>query len=144
MKIRVINKSKHELPGYSTEASAGMDLRANLQEDILLRPMERIIVPTGLFLEIPVGYEAQIRPGSDLAIKKGITVLNSSGSLDADYHGEVCIILVNLSKEIFVVKDGEKICQMVIAKHEKAEWISVESMRETERVEGGFGHKGKE
>ena len=144
MKIRVINKSKHELPGYSTEASAGMDLRANLQEDILLRPMERIIVPTGLFLEIPVGYEAQIRPGSDLAIKKGITVLNSSGSIDADYQGEVCIILVNLSKEIFVVKDGERICQMVIAKHEKAEWISVESLTETERVDGGFGYKGKE
>ncbi len=143
MKIKIINKSKHELPAYSTVASAGMDLRANLSEDISLLPMQRVIVPTGLFLEIPVGYEAQIRPRSGLAIKKGITVLNSPGTIDADYRGEVCIILINLSEEIFVIKDGERICQMVIARHEKADWIQVDSLEETERGAGGFGHTGK-
>lgn len=143
MKIRIINKSKHELPAYSTVASAGMDLRANLSEDINLLPMQRVMVPTGLYLEIPVGYEAQIRPRSGLAIKKGITVLNSPGTIDADYRGEVCIILVNLSEENFVIKDGERICQMVIARHEKAEWIQVDSLEETERGAGGFGHTGK-
>jgi dUTP pyrophosphatase len=143
MRIKVINKSKHPLPQYSTEASSGMDLRANLENDVLLKPLERIMVPTGLFLEIPFGYEAQIRPRSGLAIKNGITILNSPGTIDADYRGEVCIILVNLSKENFVIKDGERICQMVISKHEKAEWISVENLLDTERGIGGFGHTGK-
>jgi len=143
MRIKIINKSKHPLPQYSTEASSGMDLRANLENDVLLKPLERIMVPTGLFLEIPVGYEAQIRPRSGLAIKNGITILNSPGTIDADYRGEVCIILVNLSKENFVIKDGERICQMVISKHEKAEWISVENLLDTERGIGGFGHTGK-
>lgn len=143
MRIKIINKSKHPLPQYSTEASSGMDLRANLENDVLLKPLERIMVPTGLFLEIPVGYEAQIRPRSGLAVKNGITILNSPGTIDADYRGEVCIILVNLSKENFVIKDGERICQMVISKHEKAEWISVENLLDTERGIGGFGHTGK-
>jgi len=143
MKIKIINKSKHELPGYSTEASAGMDVRANLDQDIVIKPMERIIIPTGLFLEIPIGYEAQIRPSSGLAIKKGVTILNSPGTIDADYRGEVCIILVNLSEENFVIKDGERICQMVITKHEKAEWECVESLLDTKRGSGGFGHTGK-
>ena len=143
MKIRVINTSKHKLPEYSTEASAGMDIRANIDSDILLEPMQRVLVPTGLFLEIPVGYEAQIRPRSGLAIKHGITVLNSPGTIDSDYRGEVCIILVNLSNKNFVIKDGERICQMVITNHEKAEWISVDSLEETERGKGGFGHTGK-
>lgn len=142
MKIRVINKSKHPLPQYSTEASSGMDMRANLEHEVLLKPLERIMVPTGLFLEIPVGYEAQIRPRSGLAIKNGITILNSPGTIDADYRGEVCIVLVNLSKENFVIKDGERICQMVISKHEKAEWIGVENLLDTERGIGGFGHTG--
>jgi dUTP pyrophosphatase len=143
MKIKVINKSKHQLPEYATEASAGMDLRANLEDDIVLRTMERIMVPTGLFLEIPVGYEAQIRPRSGLAIKKRITILNSPGTIDADFRGEVCIILVNLSKENFVIEDGERICQMVISKHEKAEWESVGILLDSERGNGGFGHTGK-
>jgi dUTP pyrophosphatase len=143
MNIKVINKSKHQLPAYSTEASAGMDLRANLENEIILKPMERIMVPTGLFLEIPVGYEAQIRPRSGLAIKKGITILNSPGTIDADYRGEVCIILVNLSNESFVIEDGERICQMVIAKHEKAEWESVDILLDSARGSGGFGHTGK-
>jgi len=143
MKIRVINKSKHKLPQYSTGESAGMDLRANLDKEIILKPLERIMVPTGLFIEIPIGYEAQIRPRSGLAIKKGITILNSPGTIDADYRGEVCIILVNLSNENFVIEDGERICQMVIAKHEKAEWESVDILLDTERGTGGFGHTGK-
>ena len=143
MKIKVINKSKHPLPQYSTEASSGMDLRANLENDVLLKPLERVMVQTGLFLEIPVGYEAQIRPRSGLAVKNGITILNSPGTIDSDYRGEVCIILVNLSKENFVIKDGERICQMVISQHEKAEWISVENLLDTERGIGGFGHTGK-
>jgi dUTP pyrophosphatase len=143
MKIKVINKSKHKLPEYSTAASAGMDLRANLESDLILKPLERVLVPTGLFIEIPIGYEAQIRPRSGLAIKKGITVLNSPGTIDADYRGEVCVVLVNLSGEDFVIKDGERICQMIIAKHEKAEWISTDILLETERGIGGFGHTGK-
>ena len=143
MEIKVINKSKHQLPEYATEASAGMDLRANLEDDIVLRPMERIMVPTGLFLEMPVGYEAQIRPRSGLGIKKGITILNSPGTIDADFRGEVCIILVNLSKENFVIEDGERICQMVISKYEKAEWESVGILLDSERGNGGFGHTGK-
>ncbi len=143
MKIKVINKSKHQLPAYSTRASAGMDLRANLESSMVLKPLERILVPTGLYLEIPAGYEAQIRPRSGLAIKKGITVLNSPGTIDADYRGEVCIILVNLSNENFVIEDGERICQMIIAKHETAEWECVDSLLESDRGSGGFGHTGK-
>src|SRR5450759_1760387 len=142
MRIKIINKSKHPLPQYSTEASSGMDLRANLENDVLLKPLERIMVPTGLFLEIPDGYEAQIRPRSGLAVKNGITILNSPGTIDADYRGEVCIILINLSKEDFIIKDGERICQMVIAKHEKAEWVTVQSLEKTVRGTGGFGHTG--
>lgn len=143
MKIKIINRSKHKLPEYSTEHAAGMDIRANLDEDIVLEPMKRVLVKTGLFVEIPVGFEAQIRPRSGLAIKKGITVLNSPGTIDADYRGEVCIILINLSDEIFVIKDGERICQMVIARHEKAEWTEVDELIQTERGEGGFGHTGR-
>ncbi|HUU99608.1 MAG TPA: dUTP diphosphatase [Bacteroidales bacterium] len=144
MKIRIINRSKHPLPQYSTELSAGMDIRANIDGDIVLEPMKRILVRTGLFLEIPEGYEAQIRPRSGLAINKGITVLNSPGTIDADYRGEVCIILINLSDETFVIKDGERICQMIIARHERAEWIKVENLIDTNRGAGGFGHTGKE
>ena len=143
MKIKIINKSKHGLPAYSTLASAGMDLRANIEKDIVMKPMQRVMVHTGLFIEVPVGYEAQIRPRSGLAIKKGITILNSPGTIDADYRGEVCIILINLSEEDFVICDGERICQMIISKHEKAEWIHVETLQDTERGEGGFGHTGK-
>jgi len=143
MKIRVVNKSKHLPPAYSTPLSAGMDIRADIDQDIVLKPMQRTIVKTGLFLEIPGGYEAQIRPRSGLAINKGITVLNSPGTIDADYRGEVCIILINLSGEDFVIKDGERICQMVIAKHEKAEWDVVDVLQDTERGDGGFGHTGK-
>lgn len=123
MKIKVVNKSKHQLPAYSTALSAGMDIRANIDKEIVLRPLERAIVKTGLFLEMPEGYEARMRPRSGLAINKGVSILNSPGTIDADYRGEVCIILINFSNENFVIKDGERICQMVIAKHEKAEWI---------------------
>lgn len=144
MKIRIVNNSKHPLPAYSTTSSAGMDIRANIDNDIILNPGERALVKTGLFMEIPVGFEAQIRPRSGLAINKGITVLNSPGTIDADYRGEVCVILINLSSENFVIRDGERICQMVIARHEKAEWVSVESLIATERGEGGFGHTGKD
>ena len=144
MKIRVINRSKYKLPAYSTGSSAGMDIRADINEEIVLKPMDRAIVKTGLYLEIQVGYEAQIRPRNGLAINKGITVLNSPGTIDADYRGEVCIVLINLSKKNFVIKDGERICQMVIAKHEKAEWVKVDNLLETGRGSGGFGHTGKE
>jgi dUTP pyrophosphatase len=143
MKIRIVNKSKHQLPGYTTEYSAGMDIRANIDEDIILEPLKRVLVKTGLYVEIPVGYEAQIRPRSGLAINKGVTVLNSPGTIDSDYRGEVCIILVNLSDENFVIKDGERICQMIIARHERAEWESVQEIDKTSRGEGGFGHTGK-
>ena len=143
MRIKVINKLKYQLSEYSTKESAGMDLRANLETDLILKPLERILIPTGLFLEIPDGYEAQIRPRSDLAIRKRVTVLNSPGTIDADYHGEVCIILVNLSNENSVIEDGERICQMIIAKHEKAEWESVDILLDSERGVGGFGHTGK-
>jgi dUTP pyrophosphatase len=142
MKIKIINKSKHDLPSYSTTASAGMDLRANLETSVILKPMQRALIPTGLFIEIPVGYEAQIRPRSGLAINKGIGVLNSPGTIDADYRGEICIILINCSDEDFVIKDGDRICQMVIAKHEKAEWLNVDDLDKTERGHGGFGHTG--
>jgi dUTP pyrophosphatase len=143
MKIRIVNKSKHPLPAYSTEASAGMDIRADIENEIVLEPGKRKLVKTGLFIEIPSGYEAQIRPRSGLAISKGITVLNSPGTIDSDYRGEICVILVNLSEEKFVIRDGERICQMIIARHEKADWIQVESINETERGSGGFGHTGK-
>ena len=142
MKVKIINKSKHSLPSYSTNHSAGMDLKANIENEIVLKPLERILVKTGIFLELPEGYEAQIRPRSGLAINKGITVLNSPGTIDADYRGEVCIILINLSEENFVIKDGERICQMVIAKHEKAEWIEVDVLGDSLRGNGGFGHTG--
>jgi dUTP pyrophosphatase len=142
MKIKVINKSKHELPSYATNAAAGMDLRANLDESILIKSLERTLVPTGLFIELPVGYEAQIRPRSGLAFKNGVTVLNSPGTIDADYRGEIKVILVNLSKEDFIINDGERVAQMVIAKHEQAEWIEVEQLIETDRGAGGFGHTG--
>lgn len=142
MQAKVINKSKHALPAYATESAAGMDLRANLQETVVLKPLERRLIPTGLFIELPVGYEAQIRPRSGLAIKKGVTVLNSPGTIDSDYRGEICVILVNLSSEDFVVEDGERICQMVVARHERAQWIEVEELGGTERGAGGFGHTG--
>ena len=142
MKVQIINKSKHALPAYATVASAGMDLRANLSEPIVLKPLQRCIVPTGLYMALPIGYEAQVRPRSGLAIKKGITVLNTPGPIDADYRGEVCVILVNLSSEEFVIEDGERIAQMVIARHEQVEWQSVEILDETERGAGGFGHSG--
>jgi len=142
MKIKVVNKSKHSLPHYSTIASAGMDLRANIDESISLKPLERTIVKTGIFMELPVGLEAQVRPRSGLAFKKGITVLNSPGTVDADYRGEVGVILVNLSAEEFIIEDGERIAQMVIAKHEQADWVEVETLDETERGAGGFGSTG--
>lgn len=143
MNVQIINKSKHPLPTYATVASAGMDLRANLDEPIVLKPLQRCLVPTGLFMALPVGYEAQVRPRSGLAIKKGVTVLNTPGTIDADYRGEVCVILVNLSADDFVVEDGERIAQMVIARHEQVEWQSVEVLDSTERGEGGFGHSGR-
>lgn len=143
MKIRIVNKSKHELPQYATPLSAGLDLRANIDSPIVLGPMERCLVPTGLFMALPAGYEAQVRPRSGLALKKGITVLNSPGTIDADYRGEVCIILVNLSTEPFTIEDGERVAQMVIARHEQAEWEVTDVLDETERGEGGFGHSGR-
>jgi dUTP pyrophosphatase len=142
MQIKIINKSSHELPSYETIASAGMDLRANITESITLNPLERTIVKTGLFIELPVGYEAQVRPRSGLAAKKGITVLNSPGTIDADYRGEIGVILVNLSNEPFVIENGERIAQLVIAKHERAEWQEVTELSETSRGEGGFGSTG--
>ena len=143
MQVQVINKSKHPLPKYETEQSAGMDIRANLNEPIVLKSLQRCLVPTGLYIALPKGFEAQIRPRSGLAIKKGIGVLNSPGTIDADYRGEICIILVNLSSEDFIVEDGERVAQMVIARHEQAEWDEVEVLDETERGVGGFGHTGK-
>jgi dUTP pyrophosphatase len=143
MKIKIINKSKHELPSYATQAAAGMDLRANLDAPIVLKSLERTLVPTGLFMELPVGFEAQVRPRSGLAFKNGLTVLNSPGTIDADYRGEVKVILVNLSNESFTINDGERVAQLVIAKHEQAEWIEVEQLDETARGDGGFGSTGK-
>ena len=142
MNVKVINKSKHDLPHYSTPTSAGMDLRANIDESISLKPLERTIVKTGIFMELPIGYEAQVRPRSGLAFKKGITVLNSPGTIDADYRGEVGVILVNLSSEEFVIEDGERIAQMVIAKHEQANWVEVEILDASQRGAGGFGSTG--
>lgn len=143
MKVQVINKSKHPLPQYATSLSAGMDLRANIDSPIVLKPLQRCLVPTGIFMALPEGFEAQVRPRSGLAIKKGISVLNSPGTIDADYRGEVCVILVNLSTEDFVIEDGERIAQMVIARYEQAEWQEVDVLDETERGAGGFGHTGK-
>lgn len=142
MQIKIINKSSHDLPNYETIASAGMDLRANIQEPITLKSLERTIVKTGLFIELPIGYEAQVRPRSGLAAKKGITVLNSPGTVDADYRGEIGVILVNLSQEDFVIENGERIAQLIIAKHERAEWIEVQELTETSRGESGFGSTG--
>jgi dUTP pyrophosphatase len=142
MIVKIVNKSKHNLPGYSTKYSAGMDLRANLDEPVALKPLERRLIPTGLFIELPEGYEAQIRPRSGLALKKGISVLNTPGTIDADYRGEIGVILVNLSNEEFVVNDGERICQMVIAQHATIKWEEVEVLEESVRGAGGFGHTG--
>ncbi|WP_228236691.1 dUTP diphosphatase [Allomuricauda sp. M10] len=142
MEIKVINKSGHQLPHYETLASAGMDLRANLNEPIVLKPLERAIVPTGIFMELPIGFEAQVRPRSGLAAKKGITVLNAPGTIDADYRGEVGVILANISSEDYVVENGERIAQLVIAKHERATWVEVETLSDTARGEGGFGSTG--
>lgn len=144
MQVKIINTSRHVMPAYATEAAAGMDLRANLSAPVTLKPLERRLIPTGLFIELPVGYEAQIRPRSGLALKHGITVLNSPGTIDADYRGEIGVILVNLSDTDFVVADGERICQMVIARHEQAEWVEVTELAASERGVGGFGHTGKQ
>ncbi len=142
MNIEIINKSKHDLPKYETSFSAGMDLRANLDKSVELLPLDRCIIPTGLFIALEQGYEAQVRPRSGLAAKKGITVLNSPGTIDADYRGEIGVILVNLSKEPFIIEDGERIAQLVIAKHEQVQWSLVESLDKTDRGEGGFGSTG--
>ncbi len=142
MKVKIVNNSENSLPDYSTSSSAGMDLRANLEQPVSLKPMERKLIPTGLYIELPEGYEAQIRPRSGLAFKKGISVLNTPGTIDADYRGEIGIILVNLSGEEFIVEHGERICQMVINKVESVQWNLVESLEESERGDGGFGHTG--
>lgn len=142
MTIKIINKSNHPLPHYETIASAGMDLRANLTASVTLKPLERAIIKTGLFVELPIGTEAQVRPRSGLAAKKGITVLNAPGTIDADYRGEIGVILVNLSNEDFTIENGERIAQLIIAKHERAEWKQVEELTETSRGEGGFGSTG--
>ncbi|MBQ4820137.1 dUTP diphosphatase [Aquimarina sp. MMG016] len=142
MQIKIINKSSHDLPHYETIASAGMDLRANITEAVTLKPLERTIVKTGLLIELPVGYEAQVRPRSGLAAKKGITVLNAPGTVDADYRGEIGVILVNLSNQDFTIENGERVAQLVIAKHERAEWVDVKELSETSRGEGGFGSTG--
>lgn len=143
MKIKIINRSKHQLPSYETLLSAGMDIRAFLEESIVLKPLERKLIPTGLYMAIPAGYEAQIRPRSGLAFKNGITLLNTPGTIDADYRGELGIIMANLSQDDFTVHDGDRIAQMVINKFEQVEWDEVESLDETERGDGGFGHTGK-
>lgn len=142
MTIKIINRSQHRLPHYESEASAGMDLRANITESITLKPLERAIIKTGLFIELPVGYEAQVRPRSGLAAKKGVTVLNAPGTVDADYRGEIGVILVNLSNEEFKIENGERIAQLIIAKHERAQWEEVEVLEETTRGAGGFGSTG--
>ena len=143
MKVQIINKSHHQLPAYATALSAGMDIRANLSEPVVIKPLERKLIPTGLYIALPEGCEAQMRPRSGLALKHGITLLNTPGTIDADYRGEIGVILVNLSSEPFVVNDGERICQMVIASYQQVEWEPVEVLTETERGEGGFGHTGK-
>ena len=143
MQVKIVNKSKHALPEYATSFSAGMDIRANLTESTVLKPLERKLIPTGLFIELPIGFEAQIRPRSGLALKKGITVLNTPGTIDADYRGEIGVILINLSAEEFEITDGERICQMIIASHAQVEWSPVEVLEDSERGAGGFGHTGK-
>lgn len=143
MRIKIINKSDNSLPEYATAYSAGMDLRANLTEPITLKPLERALIPTGLFLELPIGYEAQIRPRSGLAVKHGISVLNSPGTIDADYRGEIRVVLVNLSNNDFVINHGERICQMIVAKHATVEWDETEDLEASDRGAGGFGHTGK-
>lgn len=143
MNVEIINKSRHPLPAYATPLSAGMDLRANLDQPIILKPLQRCLVPTGLYIALPAGYEAQVRPRSGLAIKKGIGVLNAPGTIDADYRGEICVILVNLSPDDFVIKDGERIAQLVVARHEQVTWNEVDTLDNTERGAGGFGHTGK-
>ncbi len=143
MNVPIINKSRHPLPSYETDHAAGMDLRANLDSPITLKSLERALIPTGLFIELPVGYEAQVRPRSGLAAKKGISVLNSPGTIDADYRGEIKVILINLSKEDFIVEDGERIAQMVVAGHERVEWNAAEVLTDSERGSGGFGSTGK-
>ena len=143
MKVRIINNSHHQLPKYETNQSAGMDLRANIDEPLVLKPLQRTLVPTGLFISLPQGFEAQVRPRSGLAIKHGISVLNSPGTIDADYREEICVIIVNLSDKEFIINDGERIAQMVIARHETIEWQQVETLDQTERGAGGFGHTGK-
>lgn len=142
MKVIIVNRSRHSCPAYSTPLSAGMDICANVEKPVLLKPLERALIPTGLYIELPEGFEAQIRPRSGLAIKKGITVLNTPGTIDADYRGEIGVILVNLSNEDFIVNDGERICQMIVSRHEKVEWITSDILTETKRGEGGFGHTG--
>ena len=142
MTVKIINRSSHALPNYESVASAGMDLRANLTDPVTLAPLGRAIIKTGLFIELPIGYEAQVRPRSGLAAKRGVTVLNSPGTIDADYRGEIGVILVNLSDEAFVVENGERIAQLVIAKHERAEWLEADVLTETVRGEGGFGSTG--
>lgn len=143
MQIPVINRSHHPLPCYATPLSAGMDLRANIDSPIVVEPLQRTLVPTGLFIALPPGFEAQVRPRSGLALKHGLTVLNAPGTIDADYRGEICVILINLSDEPFTINDGERIAQMVVARHEQAEWLPAEVLDETERGEGGFGHSGR-
>lgn len=142
MEVKVVNKSKHQLPSYSTVYSAGMDLRANLNGSVVLQPLERMLIPTGLFIELPQGFEAQVRPRSGLALNKGLTVLNTPGTIDADYRGEVGVILINMSTERVVIEDGERIAQMVVSKHEVVNWIDTTDLSETERGKGGFGHTG--
>lgn len=142
MKIKIINNSKHKLPEYQTENSAGLDLCANIDKPVMLKPLERITIPTGLFIELPIGFEAQIRPRSGLASKNGITVLNTPGTIDSDYRGEIKVILVNLSNDNFIINDGERICQMIISKHERIEWLETDKITETKRGNGGFGHTG--
>ena len=143
MRVKIINKSNNSLPKYATAYSAGMDLRANLQEPVTLKPLERALIPTGLFIELPTGYEAQIRPRSGLAVKHGISVLNSPGTIDADYRGEIRVVLVNLSNKDFVINHGERICQMVVAKHATVEWDETQKLETSDRGAGGFGHTGK-
>ncbi len=143
MQVKIVNQSKHPLPEYATPHSAGMDLRANIDKPIVLKPLQRALVPTGIFIQLPEGYEAQIRPRSGLAIKHGISVVNSPGTIDADYRGEICAILINLSDEEFTINDGDRICQMVITEHSRVEWREVCKLEETNRGSGGFGHTGK-
>ena len=143
MEVKIINKSHHPLPAYATPLSAGMDIRANLVEPVVIGPLERRLIPTGLYIALPEGYEAQMRPRSGLALKQGVTLLNTPGTIDADYRGEIGIILINLSSEPFTVRDGERICQMVVTTHSRVEWQPVDTLDETERGEGGFGHTGK-